>query len=236
MLIQPAIAIDLNTTEMKILLIDDHVSFCEGLIATLTNIRKDYHVEFDADAELVPQTLLARSDYDLFIIDLMMPGLGGIELIKYLNKGRNHTPIMVMSSVLDVAVVQELLGLGIIGYLPKSYSASEIVAAIEGCREGKIHIPAFYSQKKPSQTPGSKEDEDFALSAPTVDGVTLTRRQIEIISLMDKGFSNQEMADTLFIAKTTVKTHVRHLFKIFNVTNRINCLHEAKKAGLHLSV
>ena len=78
MLIQPAIAIDLNTTEMKILLIDDHVSFCEGLIATLTNIRKDYQVEFDADAELVPQTLLARSDYDLFIIDLMMPGLGGI--------------------------------------------------------------------------------------------------------------------------------------------------------------
>ena len=78
MLIQPAIAIDLNTTEMKILLIDDHVSFCEGLIATLTNIRKDYQVEFDADAEMVPQTLLARSDYDLFIIDLMMPGLGGI--------------------------------------------------------------------------------------------------------------------------------------------------------------
>lgn len=236
MLIQPAIAIDLNTTEMKILLIDDHVSFCEGLIATLTNIRKDYQVEFDADSELVPQTLLARSDYDLFIMDLMMPGLGGIELIKYLNKGRNHTPIMVMSSVVDVAVVQELLGLGIIGYLPKSYSASEIVDAIEGCREGKIHIPAFYSQKKPSQIPGSMEDEYFALSAPTVDGVKLTRRQIEIMSLMDKGFSNQEMADTLFIAKTTVKTHVRHLFKIFNVTNRINCLHEAKKAGLHLSV
>ncbi len=165
-----------------------------------------------------------------------MPGLGGIELIKYLNKGRNHTPIMVMSSVVDVDVVQELLGLGIIGYLPKSYSASEIVDAIEGCREGKIYIPAFYSQKKPSQIPGSMEDEDFALSAPNVNGVKLTRRQIEIISLMDKGFSNQEMADTLFIAKTTVKTHVRHLFKIFNVTNRINCLHEAKKAGLHLSV
>ena len=116
---------------MKILLIDDHISFCEGLIAALGTIREDYRVDFESDSELIPQSLLGRTDYDLFIMDLMMPGLGGVELIRYLNKSRSQTPVMVMSSVEDTDVINQLFKLGIIGYLPKSYSVYQIVDAIE---------------------------------------------------------------------------------------------------------
>ena len=63
-------------------------------------------------------------------------------------------------------------------------------------------------------------------------GTKLTKRQIEIMSLMDRGLSNQEIGDSLFISKATVKTHLNHLFKVFDVNNRINCLRAAKKAGL----
>lgn len=64
----------------------------------------------------------------------------------------------------------------------------------------------------------------------------LTRRQIEIMSLMDKGLSNQEIADILYISKATVKTHINQLFKTFQVNNRINCLRAAQKAGLFIPV
>jgi DNA-binding NarL/FixJ family response regulator len=212
---------------MKILLIDDHVSFCEGLIAALTALRKDYQVDFEADAELVPQSLLGKSGYDLFIMDLTMPGLGGEELIKYLNKNRNDTPILVISSVQDVATVRRLLDLGIVGYIPKSHSVYQIIDAIEYCREGNIYVPEFIRQQV-----------DDGAAAPGVGGpehpdrIALTRRQIEIVSLMDKGLSNQEIADTLSISKATVKTYLGQLFRIFNANNRVTCLRAAKKSGL----
>ncbi|MDD9891062.1 MAG: LuxR C-terminal-related transcriptional regulator [Gammaproteobacteria bacterium] len=62
--------------------------------------------------------------------------------------------------------------------------------------------------------------------------MNLTKRQLEILSLMDRGLSNQEMARTLHISVATVKTHVQHLYNAFNVNNRVNCLRQAKKHRL----
>ena len=219
---------------MKILMIDDHVSFCEGLIAALATINKEYEVEFESDAELIPQSLIQRKDYDLYILDLMMPGMGGLELIRYLNKNNNETPVMVMSSVQDAAIVRHLFQLGIIGYLPKSYSVYQIVDAIEQCKQGELHIPANLlseADMQGSEEPTSKEWTE--LQGP--ESSPLTKRQVEILSLMDRGLSNQEIADTLFISKATVKTHINQIFKLFEVKNRVNCLRAAKKAGFSIS-
>ncbi len=214
---------------MKILLVDDHPSFCEGLIAALSTIRNDYQVDFESDSELVPRSLLGRTDYDLFIMDLMMPGLGGVEIIKYLNKNRNHTPVMVMSSVQDPDVISEIFKLGIVGYMPKSYSVHQIIYAIEECREGNIHIPSFLEKETATQAGGTPDTGEEVI---TSTGMKLTKRQIEILSLMDSGLSNQEIADTLFISKATVKTHINHLFRAFDVSNRISCLRAAKASGI----
>ena len=89
------------------------------------------------------------------------------------------------------------------------------------CCEGNIHIPPFLS-----------DTEDGIVGAELHAGLEVTKRQIEILSLMDEGHSNQEIAEKLFISRSTVKTHVNHLFKVFTVNNRINCLRAAKKAGV----
>ncbi|MCG8412929.1 MAG: response regulator transcription factor, partial [Pseudomonadales bacterium] len=104
---------------MRILLIDDHVSFCEGLIAAVTAQRPDIQFEFESNSELVPTTLIGSNKFDLLMIDIMMPGLGGIELIKHLNAMQNFTPVLVISSVEEPEVVQEALDLGVLGYIPK---------------------------------------------------------------------------------------------------------------------
>ena len=126
---------------MKVLMIDDHVSFCEGLIAALATVRPDYQVSFESSVDMVPSSLIGKTDYDLFIMDLMMPGLGGIGIITYLNKNRNLTPVIVMSSVEDPAVIRQVFQLGITGFVPKSYGVHQIVDAIEFCRKGNVHVP-----------------------------------------------------------------------------------------------
>lgn len=210
---------------MRILLVDDHPSFCEGLKAALAALKRDYEVEFETGTELVPQRLLGHTGYDLYIMDIMMPGIGGIGLLRYLNASSNPTPVMILSSVEDPALLRQVYELGAIGFLPKSYSVYQIIDAIEECREGNIHVPELMAR-------ALAEDADNALQPDTTDVVAdngLTRRQVEIISLMDQGFSNQEIADLLCLSKATIKTHINKLFRHFNVTNRINCLRAAKQ-------
>lgn len=204
---------------MRIFLVDDHPSFCEGLIAAIKTIQPEYHIDFVSDAEFVPSELVGRNDYDLIITDLLMPGWGGIELIKYLNRNRHETPIMIMSSVRDEQTIQEAFDLGIVGYVPKSYRTQQIVDAIEACRAGQVHVPQFFSgsttKKKSAEVPDSQ--------------IKLTKRQAEILSLMEEGLSNQAIADKLFIGLSTVKTHISQLFKLFGVNSRVACIKAAKQ-------
>lgn len=217
---------------MNILLIDDHVSFCEGLIAALAGVRSDYNLDFESDAELIPQALLQPNPYDLYILDLMMPGMGGLELVRYLNQHENETPLMVMSSVQDSAVIRQLFQLGVIGYLPKAYGVHQIIDAIEECRQGDLHVPASLlpDLALDDEPPSIVADDEYRGPGVT----TLTRRQIEILSLMDRGFSNQEIADALYVSKDTVKTHISRLFRLFDVNNRVNCLRAAKQGTFSL--
>ena len=210
---------------MKVLMIDDHVSFCEGLIAALATVRPDYQVSFESSVDMVPSSLIGKTDYDLFIMDLMMPGLGGIGIITYLNKNRNLTPVIVMSSVEDPAVIRQVFQLGITGFVPKSYGVHQIVDAIEFCRKGNVHVPESMAHLLGADT----SKDNVPISA---DAIKLTKRQVDILSCMDKGMSNQEIADTLFIGKATVKTHINRLFKLFDVTNRVSCLRAARQAAV----
>lgn len=220
---------------MKILLVDDHVSFCEGLIAAITAKRAEWIFSFESDAELIPSKLLGRAQYDLIIIDIMMPGLGGVELMKHLNAIGNFVPVLVMSSVEDVETIQQLYSLGVLGFIPKAYSVEEIISVVDRCESGEIHIPRslvsqiHFDRKVPleegSESIGSPEPDN-------TDELKLTKRQAEILSLMDQGLSNQELAEVLHISIATVKTHIHHLYTIFAVNNRVSCLRAAKKARL----
>lgn len=209
---------------MKILLIDDHQSFCEGLQAAMLAARPEYEIDFEAEANWVPQSILGKTQYDLFLMDLMMPGMGGVELIRFLNANQHQTPVVVLSSVEDPAILTQVLDLGIMGYLPKSYSVYKILDAIDECQQGIVHVPVFLSASLANAVNHPRDN-----SGPDA---LLTPRQIEILSLMDKGLSNQEIADYLYISKATVKTHVNQMFKALNANNRVNCLRLARQAGL----
>ena len=169
----------------------------------------------------------------------MMPGIGGIELIKHLNAMGNFVPIVVMSSIDDVETIQQVYSLGVLGFMPKYYSVEEIIEAINQCHNGEIHIPSKISPYISLGKAGERRKKiRFATQHSDSDHqhnelhVKLTKRQLEILSLMDRGLSNLEMARTLHISMATVKTHIQHLYNAFGVNNRVNCLRAAKKHRL----
>lgn len=220
---------------MKILLVDDHVSFCEGLIAAISNSRPEFEFQFESDSELVPASLLGAVNFDIVIVDIMMPGLGGVELIKHLNAMHNFVPILVMSSVEDIAIIRKLFDLGVLGFIPKYYSVGQVIAAIEQCHAGRIHMPDNMRSEIIAHVDHLDKNESLSDSgdvAESFGNTSLTKRQVEILGLMDQGMTNQEMAESLFISIATVKTHIHKLYSLFEVNNRVSCLRAAKKARL----
>jgi DNA-binding NarL/FixJ family response regulator len=195
------------------LLIDDHASFCEGFKAAMLAVTQDYNVDFETDSRRILGTLASLTQYDLFIIDLMLPGLSGIDLLRYLNETGNQTPVIILSSVQQQDLIEQAFRLGAIGFLPKSCSIHQIIDAIEHCRQGNLHVPLnLVATINNIQLPSSAafEEKHTGHSAnddsSSTDEVRLTKRQQEIISLMDTGFSNQKISDKLFISKARVET------------------------------
>ncbi|MFK7863231.1 MAG: response regulator [Pseudohongiellaceae bacterium] len=220
-----------RTVTVNILLIDDHTSFCQGLIAAISATRNDLSIRYESDPELAPTFLAGNHRYDLLIVDIMMPGLNGIDLIRKLNALGNFTPLMVMSSVEEPSVISELFGLGILGFVPKSYSVEEVLEAIDSCQAGEIHVPEHLRQCVPDNIATQVSSPSESGKQKHSDTLELTNRQVQILSLMNQGKTNQQMADELFISLATVKTHIHHLFKALAVNNRVSCLRAAKKIG-----
>lgn len=210
---------------MKILLIDSHVSFCEGVKAAMQAAGAPYELDYEADAHCVANAIVNKAEYDLLLLELVIPGMAGIDLLRQLAANQSPVPVLILSSVEDKAMIREAFELGAVGYLSKSSSIRQILDAVEHCSQGHRHIPEQLLSEQSPGPPGESSSQE-----PRSLGVT--RRQLQIVGLMEMGLSNQEIADQLFISKATVKTHVNHLFRTLGVRNRISCVREARKRGL----
>lgn len=160
--------------------------------------------------------------FDLILVDLNMPGIDGIAFLTALANRELDIPATIISAVEDVAVIHSALALGALGFISKSMTAIEIHAAISQVLEGEVFIP--HKLQAALARLSSKRKTD------SVAG--LTKRQLEVLQLMNKGHTNQQIADTLFISENTAKFHVRALFDTFGASNRTQCLVKAKQQGL----
>lgn len=210
---------------MRILLIDDHLSFCEGVKAAMQAAGAPHELDCEVDAERLLAAISGKPAYDLLLVDLLMPGMDGMALLRHLTASRQAVPVIVLSSVEDEAKIRQALALGAVGYVHKSSSIREILEAIEHCSQGHLHIPERLLAGDSGLTAGIHQQREAC-------SLGVTRRQLEVVSLMEKGLSNQEIADELFISKATVKTHVHQLFQILGVRNRVSCLRAARQRGL----
>lgn len=208
---------------ISVLVVDDHPLVRRG-IASVVIPRNGMQVVGEA-ADGAEAVVRARQLHpDVILMDLIMPKQSGLEAICAILAEDPAARILVLTSFDDDGRVSGAIKAGALGFLRKDASPDDLFVAIRNTAKGASYLPQEIVQKliRDLQHPGS----------PASVGAGLTDRELDVLAAIAKGMSNQEIANTLYIGTTTVRTHVRNVLRKLGVANRTQAALCAVKSGL----
>jgi DNA-binding NarL/FixJ family response regulator len=210
---------------MKILVVDDHPLFLDGLLQVLRQLDPEMITEQVPDAEQALNRLRADGGFHLILIDINMPGMDGLDLLRALVEHELWIPAVVISAQDDPRVIAAAMEAGALGFIPKSFGAAELLDALKRVLAGEVFLPDAIRQQI---------DRTRRATVNLDTGVKLgvTSRQLKVLELLVKGYTNRRIALTLNLSEHTVKSHLKTLFAILNVDNRTGCVRKAEQLGL----
>lgn len=222
---------------MKILLVDDHTLFREGLNHLLAPLASPLVIVSVGSCEEAFETLPDHEDIDLVLMDLSMPGIGGLEGIRMLRERRPGLPVVALSSDDDKATVLAALDAGAMGFIPKSSSSCVMLGALKLILSQGIYLPPsvfLASETAPSplrpRIPNAKVNEVPAEMRPSELG--LTARQIQVLHGILQGKPAKIISRDLDLSSSTVKAHTSAVLRALNVTTRTQAVVAAGRLGL----
>lgn len=197
----------------RILIVEDHALVREAMAHTLARLEPGVEcVGVKGSDEALP-LLEASSDWDLAVIDLMLPDINGFSLLGILAKRYPDLPAIVVSALDDSASVRRAMKAGASGFVSKSSSSEELCRAVRIVLDGGVCTPEL-GAFSPAQRTGASVGERFGL----------TVGQLRVLELLGQGKTNREIADLLGLSEGTVKVHVSAIFRALNVKNRSQVL------------
>ncbi|GLX05779.1 response regulator transcription factor [Microbispora sp. NBRC 16548] len=198
---------------MRVLVVDDQQLMREGLVALLDLVD---HVEVVGDAGNGEEalSLVAELRPDVVLMDLRMPVMDGVEATRRISRAYPEVAVVVLTTYDDDRSVDSALLAGACGYLTKDAGRAEIAAALRSAAAGQSTFSAAVSRRLVDAL--SRSAPPPVVACP--DGLTV--REVEVLRLVAGGLSNAEIGSALFIAETTVKTHINNAFAKIGVRNR----------------
>jgi DNA-binding NarL/FixJ family response regulator len=207
----------------RVLLIDDHTAIRQALRMMLES-EADMVVVGEAGDGAEGVAVATTLDPDVTIVDLAMPGMGGLAAIPALRKAAPRTAILVFTMHESAAYVHEAMRTGARGYLLKSAHKEELLFAIRALRAG-----GGYLQPRITGTVLRRLVGDARVAG---EAGLLTAREIQILESVADGKSNKEIAAAMAIAEDTVKTHLRRLFEKLGAADRAHAVAIALRQNL----
>jgi len=208
-----------------VLVADDHPIFRSGMRALLASV-PDAEVVGEATTGEEAIAQAAALQPDLILMDLQMPGIGGIEATRRILLASPHIRVLVVTMFEDDHSLFAAMRAGAHGYVVKGVNAEEMLRAIWAVGSGEaIFSPAI----------AARLIEFFAASRPPVPPQTfpeLSDREREVLDLMAQGASNAEIANRLVLSPKTVRNHVSNIFSKLQVADRTHAIIRAREAGL----
>lgn len=211
--------------DIRILVVDDHAVVREGLRA-LIDIQPDMQLVGEAadGVEAVDRAHALRPD--VILLDLVMPRKGGLEAIIEIKERDPDARILVLTSFAEDDKVFPAIKAGAMGYLLKDSSARELVQAIRDVYEGEPTMHPSIARKLMRDLQRPPEPDKPRTEEP------LSAREVEVLRLVARGSSNQEIGDELFISERTVRTHVGNILSKLHLANRTQAALYALREGL----
>lgn len=218
---------------IKILIADDHKLYREGIKSLLEDEEGiDISIEVSSGREVLEK--LEKQPVDVILMDIDMPDMNGIEATRAVKELYPDTRILILSMYDNLEFILDVLKAGASGYLLKSSESLDLTNAIKALALGSSYYSEKISNKlceylnqvnnvKPVPAPET---------VPSDDKLNLTKRELEVLELIGKEYTNQEIADALFISTNTVFTHRKNLMKKLNVRNTAGLIRCASKSGI----
>jgi two-component system response regulator NreC len=206
-----------------ILLADDHTMVRQGLRALL---EEESGFTVVGEAKDGPETIALTESLrpDVLVVDLMMPGVGGLEVMRQVGRKVPSVRFVVLSMYANEAYVVEALRSGAMGYVLKDTGAEELVRAIRHVAQGGRYLSPPLSEKSLEayleRVRGGGAEE------------ALTPREREVLQLCAEGRSNAEIAERLFISPRTAETHRANLMRKLGLHSQAELIHYAFQSGL----
>jgi NarL family two-component system response regulator LiaR len=224
---------------IRVLLVDDHAIVRDG-IRSLLKTQPDIEVVGEADNGQAAVSMVGNLEPDVVLMDLVMPGMDGIEAIRRIVDGRPESRILVLTSFSAEDKVFAAIKAGAMGYLLKDSDSEELVRAIHQVQRGESSLhpkvarmllqemtaPRGEGSAEPPPRPG----RPAVVSRPAVD--PLTERELDVLKLVAHGKSNREIADELVVSEGTVRTHVSNILSKLHLASRTQATLFALREGL----
>ncbi|MBN1581984.1 MAG: response regulator transcription factor [Anaerolineae bacterium] len=214
----------LPQSNIRVLIVDDHAVVREGL-RTMLGVKPNIEVIGEAADGLQAVDQARILSPDVVLLDLVMPRMGGIEAIQEIKRHNPHARILVLTSFADDAKVFSAIKAGALGYLLKDSSPQDLLNAIVDVYQGKASLHPTIALKviqelnrPPADLPPTEEP--------------LTEREVEVVQLVARGLTNQEIATALSISERTVGTHVGNILSKLHLANRTQAALYALREGL----
>ncbi len=202
----------MKQSSIRVLIVDDHAIIRKGVIALLDEVDGVEVVgEASNGKEAVDQAKALQPD--VILMDLEMPVMNGVEAISRITTLEEKVRIIALTSFATDDKVFPAIRSGALGYILKDSEPAKLIQAIQQVHRGEPSLDPRIARKvltefsRPTQRPISPDP--------------LTEREIEVLRLVAKGLSNQEIADHLTIANVTVRTHISHILSKLHLANRV---------------
>ncbi len=210
-----------NNQRVRVVVADDHPLFREGLVRALTSSGQ-IEVIGEAENGSAALELIQKEKPDVALLDYQMPGMDGAQVAAAVVRDELPTRVLLVSAHADSTLVYHALQQGAAGYLPKESSRSEIINAVLDCAAGRDVVDPKLASGLAAEIRRRAEPS----------GPTLSAREREVLKLIADGGSIPMIAKQLFLAPSTVKTHVQRLYEKLGVGDRAAAVAEAMRRGL----
>jgi DNA-binding NarL/FixJ family response regulator len=203
---------------ISILIVDDHPVVRSGLRAVIES-QDDFRVVGEAATGEDGVRRAALDEPDLVLMDLQMPGAGGVAATRQIAGVTNAPKVMILTTYETDADILAALDAGAVGYLLKDAHPEVLFSAIRSAAAGDMTLAPSVASKLVERIGRTKHD-------------TLTAKELEVLELLAVGISNREIADELHVSRATVKTHLVHVFTKLGVETRTAAVAVAVDRGL----
>ncbi len=213
-------------SKIRVIIADDHAILREGIRALLEGF-EDIEVVGDATDGKEAIEKSRKLQPDVVLMDIAMPGLGGLEATLEIRKACPKTKVLVLTQYDNKEYIYRFLKAGASGYVLKKAASTELISAIRAAHRGGSFL---YPDVAPAVIEGYLQRKDKELEGDPYE--SLTNREKQVLKLIAEGYTNKQIADMLYMSVKTVMGHRTHIMEKLNIHSRTELVKFAIRKGL----